>query len=35
YKFDDGQSYPTKCFPARTLLSRRKDGGHWLVAYRK
>ncbi|GAA6232269.1 X-ray radiation resistance-associated protein 1 [Lates japonicus] len=36
YKFDDGQSYPTKCFPARTLLRRRKDGGgHWLVAYRE
>ncbi|KAG7236714.1 hypothetical protein INR49_000608 [Caranx melampygus] len=36
YKFDDGQSYTTKCFPARPLLRRRKDGaGHWLVAYRE
>ncbi|XP_040907987.1 X-ray radiation resistance-associated protein 1 [Toxotes jaculatrix] len=38
YKFDNGQSYPTKRFPARALglLRRRKDGGgHWLVAYRK
>ncbi|XP_037604365.1 X-ray radiation resistance-associated protein 1 [Sebastes umbrosus] len=36
YKFDDGQRNPTKCFPPRTLLSRRKEGaGHWLVAYRK
>ncbi|XP_026184966.1 X-ray radiation resistance-associated protein 1 [Mastacembelus armatus] len=36
YKFDDGQSYPTKCFPARTLLRRRKEGaGNWLVAYRQ
>ncbi|XP_051257232.1 X-ray radiation resistance-associated protein 1 isoform X1 [Dicentrarchus labrax] len=36
YKFDNGQRYPTKCFPARTLLHRRKEGaGHWLVDYRK
>ncbi|KAM9348900.1 X-ray radiation resistance-associated protein 1 [Symphorus nematophorus] len=36
YKCHDGVSYPTKCFPARTLLHQRKDGaGHWLVAYRK
>ncbi|KAF7666314.1 hypothetical protein LDENG_00109980 [Lucifuga dentata] len=36
YKFDDGQSYLSKCFPARTILSRRKEGaGHWLVAHRK
>ncbi|XP_038565043.1 X-ray radiation resistance-associated protein 1 isoform X1 [Micropterus salmoides] len=35
-KFDDGQTYPTKCFPARTLLHRGKEGaGHWLLAYRK
>ncbi|XP_070700143.1 X-ray radiation resistance-associated protein 1 [Pempheris klunzingeri] len=35
-KFDDGQRCPTKCFPARTLVPRRKEGaGHWLVAYRK
>ncbi|XP_034405820.1 X-ray radiation resistance-associated protein 1 [Cyclopterus lumpus] len=36
YKLDDGQSTPTKCFPARTLHQRRKEGaGNWLVAYRK
>ncbi|XP_058483934.1 X-ray radiation resistance-associated protein 1 isoform X2 [Solea solea] len=35
-RFDDGQRCPTKCFPARTLLCRRKDGdGHWLVSHRK
>ncbi|XP_073335724.1 X-ray radiation resistance-associated protein 1 [Pagrus major] len=35
-KHVDGQSYPTKCFPGRTLLHRRKEGaGHWLAAYRK
>ncbi|XP_070774133.1 X-ray radiation resistance-associated protein 1 [Enoplosus armatus] len=36
YKLADGQNCPTKCFPGRTLLRRRKEGaGHWLVAYRK
>ncbi|XP_076025159.1 X-ray radiation resistance-associated protein 1 [Genypterus blacodes] len=36
YKCDDGQSHPPKCFPARTLLCRRREGaGHWLVARRK
>ncbi|XP_029375677.1 X-ray radiation resistance-associated protein 1-like [Echeneis naucrates] len=36
YKRDDGPSFPTDCFPARALQSRRKDGGgHRLVAYRK
>ncbi|XP_051793743.1 X-ray radiation resistance-associated protein 1 isoform X2 [Acanthochromis polyacanthus] len=36
YKFDDGQSCPTNCFPAGTLQQRSKEGaGHWLVAYRK
>uniref|UniRef100_UPI0037E99803 X-ray radiation resistance-associated protein 1 n=1 Tax=Semicossyphus pulcher TaxID=241346 RepID=UPI0037E99803 len=36
YKLDDGQNYAANCFPARTLLHRRKEGaGHWLVAYRK
>ncbi|XP_023152827.2 X-ray radiation resistance-associated protein 1 [Amphiprion ocellaris] len=36
YKFDDGQSCPTNCFPAGTLQQRRKEGaGHWLVAYRE
>ncbi|XP_071373094.1 X-ray radiation resistance-associated protein 1 [Centroberyx affinis] len=36
YKFDVGESYASKCFPARTLLCHRKDGaGHWLVAHRK
>ncbi|XP_049448063.1 X-ray radiation resistance-associated protein 1 isoform X1 [Epinephelus fuscoguttatus] len=36
YKFDHGHSNPTKCFPTRTFLRRRKEGaGHWLVAYRK
>ncbi|XP_076606914.1 X-ray radiation resistance-associated protein 1 isoform X2 [Chaetodon auriga] len=35
-KLDDGKSYPTKCFPARTLLHRKREGGgHWLVAYGK
>ncbi|XP_034462424.1 X-ray radiation resistance-associated protein 1 isoform X2 [Hippoglossus hippoglossus] len=35
-KLEDGQRHATKCFPARSLLHRRKDGGgHWLVAYRK
>ncbi|XP_024921637.1 X-ray radiation resistance-associated protein 1 [Cynoglossus semilaevis] len=35
-RLDDGQqSSATNCFPARTLLGRRKDGGHWLVSYRK
>ncbi|CAB1413747.1 unnamed protein product [Pleuronectes platessa] len=35
-KLEDGQGHATKCFPARSLLHRRKDGGgHWLVAYRK
>ncbi|XP_070839329.1 X-ray radiation resistance-associated protein 1 [Chaetodon trifascialis] len=35
-KLDDGQRYPTKCFPARTLLHRKREGGgHWLVAYGK
>ncbi|XP_028277989.1 X-ray radiation resistance-associated protein 1 [Parambassis ranga] len=36
YTFFDGQTYPTKCFPARTSHHLRKDGaGHWLVAYRQ
>uniref|UniRef100_UPI003AAD63C3 X-ray radiation resistance-associated protein 1 n=1 Tax=Centroberyx gerrardi TaxID=166262 RepID=UPI003AAD63C3 len=36
YKFDVGERYASKCFPARTLLCHRKDGaGHWLVAHRK
>lgn len=35
YKFDDGQSYPSQCFPARSTRRRRHGGGHWLVAYRK
>uniref|UniRef100_A0A3P8RPT1 Uncharacterized protein n=1 Tax=Amphiprion percula TaxID=161767 RepID=A0A3P8RPT1_AMPPE len=34
-KFDDGQSCPTSCFPAGTLQQRRKEAGHWLVAYRE
>ncbi|KAK2828564.1 hypothetical protein Q5P01_019598 [Channa striata] len=33
--FDDGHRFPTKCFPARTLLRQRREGaGHWIVAYR-
>ncbi|KAM6983522.1 X-ray radiation resistance-associated protein 1 [Tautogolabrus adspersus] len=36
HKPDDGQSYPTKGFPSRTLQHRGMEGaGHWLVAYRK
>ncbi|XP_047463264.1 X-ray radiation resistance-associated protein 1 [Mugil cephalus] len=36
YKFDDGQSFPTQCFPGGTLQHRREDGaGHWSVAYRE
>uniref|UniRef100_A0A8D0BGZ4 X-ray radiation resistance-associated protein 1 n=1 Tax=Salvator merianae TaxID=96440 RepID=A0A8D0BGZ4_SALMN len=36
YKLDDGNCYPTNCFPARGLLRPRYDEGtgHWLVARR-
>ncbi|XP_042314780.1 X-ray radiation resistance-associated protein 1 isoform X2 [Sceloporus undulatus] len=34
YKLDDGNCYPTNCFPARNLLRPRYDEGvgHWQVA---
>ncbi|XP_041088915.1 X-ray radiation resistance-associated protein 1 isoform X3 [Polyodon spathula] len=35
YKLDDGASFPTNCFPARTLFRQQEEGaGHWLVAHR-
>ncbi|CAJ1064059.1 X-ray radiation resistance-associated protein 1 [Xyrichtys novacula] len=36
HELTNRQNYPTKCFPARTLQHRGKEGpGHWLVAYRQ
>ncbi|KAM9729650.1 X-ray radiation resistance-associated protein 1 [Menidia menidia] len=36
WQFDEGQSFPTKCFPTGTLQRGRKEGaGHWLMAYRE
>ncbi|XP_070605514.1 X-ray radiation resistance-associated protein 1 isoform X2 [Erythrolamprus reginae] len=34
YKLDDGQCYPTNCFPAKGLLQPRYEegAGHWQVA---
>ncbi|KAJ7320626.1 hypothetical protein JRQ81_020137 [Phrynocephalus forsythii] len=34
YKLDDGNSFPTNCFPARSLLRPRyqEGAGHWQVA---
>ncbi|XP_013910993.1 PREDICTED: X-ray radiation resistance-associated protein 1, partial [Thamnophis sirtalis] len=34
YKLDDGQCYPTNCFPAKSLLQPRYEegAGHWQVA---
>ncbi|XP_039211813.1 X-ray radiation resistance-associated protein 1 isoform X2 [Crotalus tigris] len=34
YKLDDGQWYPTNCFPAKSLLQPRSEegAGHWQVA---
>ncbi|XP_044306108.1 X-ray radiation resistance-associated protein 1-like [Varanus komodoensis] len=36
YKLDDGNCYPTNCFPARSLLRPRYEegAGHWQVARR-
>uniref|UniRef100_A0ABM5FVS8 X-ray radiation resistance-associated protein 1 n=1 Tax=Pogona vitticeps TaxID=103695 RepID=A0ABM5FVS8_9SAUR len=36
YKLDDGNSFPTNCFPARSLLRPRdqEGAGHWQVARR-
>ncbi|KAM9846376.1 X-ray radiation resistance-associated protein 1 [Aulostomus maculatus] len=36
WKFDDGHNNPSKSFPVRRLVRRKKeDAAHWLVAYRK
>ncbi|XP_067280085.1 X-ray radiation resistance-associated protein 1 isoform X2 [Pseudorasbora parva] len=35
YKFDNGESYPSNCFPIRSYFHPRNEGaGHWLVAHR-
>ncbi|XP_073680363.1 X-ray radiation resistance-associated protein 1 [Garra rufa] len=35
YKLDNGQSYPSNCFPIRSPFHPRNEGaGHWLVANR-
>ncbi|XP_016365753.1 X-ray radiation resistance-associated protein 1-like [Sinocyclocheilus rhinocerous] len=35
YKLDNGQSYPSNCFPVRSFFHPRNEGaGHWLVANR-
>ncbi|XP_052392811.1 X-ray radiation resistance-associated protein 1 [Carassius gibelio] len=35
YKLDNGQSYPSNCFPIRSFFHSRNEGaGHWLVANR-
>nr|XP_055036336.1 X-ray radiation resistance-associated protein 1 [Misgurnus anguillicaudatus] len=35
YKLDNGESYPTQCFPIRTFFHpSNKGAGHWLVAHR-
>ncbi|XP_019369824.1 PREDICTED: X-ray radiation resistance-associated protein 1 [Gavialis gangeticus] len=34
-KLDNGSSYATNCFPARSILRTNKEGaGHWLVAHK-
>ncbi|XP_051955786.1 X-ray radiation resistance-associated protein 1, partial [Xyrauchen texanus] len=36
YKLDDGESYPSHCFPIRSFFLPTKEGaGYWLVAHRK
>ncbi|XP_057216568.1 X-ray radiation resistance-associated protein 1 isoform X2 [Triplophysa rosa] len=35
YKLDNGESYPSNCFPIRSFYHPSKEGaGHWLVAHR-
>ncbi|XP_056586144.1 X-ray radiation resistance-associated protein 1 isoform X2 [Triplophysa dalaica] len=35
YKLDNGESYPSNCFPIRSFYHQSKEGaGHWLVAHR-
>ncbi|XP_077089146.1 X-ray radiation resistance-associated protein 1 isoform X3 [Siphateles boraxobius] len=35
YKFENGESYPSNCFPTRSYFHPRNEGaGHWLVAHR-
>ncbi|XP_014377496.2 X-ray radiation resistance-associated protein 1 [Alligator sinensis] len=34
-KLDNGSSYATNCFPARSILQTKNEGaGHWLVAHK-
>ncbi|KAA0720052.1 X-ray radiation resistance-associated protein 1 [Triplophysa tibetana] len=34
-KLDNGESYPSNCFPIRSFYHQSKEGaGHWLVAHR-
>ncbi|XP_037401597.1 X-ray radiation resistance-associated protein 1 [Pygocentrus nattereri] len=35
YKLDnDGESFPSNCFPIRPFFQRKEGTGHWLVAHR-
>ncbi|XP_053334967.1 X-ray radiation resistance-associated protein 1 [Clarias gariepinus] len=35
YKLDNGESFPTNCFPIRTLHQSKEGAGHWLIAHRE
>ncbi|KAF4077478.1 hypothetical protein AMELA_G00208680 [Ameiurus melas] len=34
YKLDNGESFPTNCFPIRSLHQSKEGAGHWLIAHR-
>ncbi|KAK3523944.1 hypothetical protein QTP70_016757, partial [Hemibagrus guttatus] len=34
YKLDNGESFPTNCFPIRSFHQSKEGAGHWLIAQR-
>ncbi|KAB5548956.1 hypothetical protein PHYPO_G00061630 [Pangasianodon hypophthalmus] len=34
YKLDNGESFPTNCFPIRSFHQSKEGAGHWLIAHR-